>query len=330
MVAITGANGLLGSVIARQFLAEKIPIIGVRRKDSDLQFVADIQHAIEWREADVVDLVALHEALHNVHTVIHTAAVVSFNPRDSKKIFNVNVEGTANVVNACLQNGVSRLLHVSSVAALGIQKGLSSIDENTKWVDNPLHTPYAHSKYLGELEVARGYEEGLHTASVNPSVILAPGNWNHSSAKLFNYVWQEKPFYIDGHFNFVDARDVAALIFALYCTEKNSGERYIANSGSVSILQFFTEVANRLHKRAPFIAIRPSVAHVAAFFEGIRSLLTGSEPLFTKQTLRMGREHHVFENKKSIAALGIEYQSFEKTLDWCCDFYLRNNTTNKL
>jgi len=328
MIAITGANGLLGSVIARRFLQEEIPVVGIRRKDSDLQLVADIQHLMTWREADILDAVTLEDALQDVHTVIHTAALVSFNPREAKKIFKVNVTGTANVVNACLLKGVNRLLHVSSVAAFGIQKGISKIDEDTKWVNNPLHTEYAESKYLAELEVARGDEEGLHTGIVNPSVILAPGNWNHSSAKLFRYIWQEKPFYIDGLINFVDARDVAELVMKLYRGEK-SGERYIANSGSIPIPLFFAEIAKRLNKKTPSVEIHPSVANGAAFLERVRSFITGSEPLFTKQLLVLGREHQMFENQKSIAELGIRYQSLEKTLDWCCDFYLRNNTINK-
>ena len=328
MVAITGANGLLGSFIARRFLQENIQVVGIKRKDSDLNLVADIKDSIIWRDADICDAVSLNEVLKDVHTVIHTAALVSFNPRESKKIFKINVEGTANVANACLLNQVSRLLHVSSVAALGVQKGISTIDENSKWINNPLHTVYAESKYLAELEVARAHEEGLHTAIVNPSVILAPGDWNRSSAKLFKYVWQEKPFYIDSYINFVDARDIAELIFKLYRSE-NSGEQYIANAGTISLEQFFTEVANRLNKRAPSIAINHSVANVAATLEGIRSFFTGSEPLFTKQTLSLGKERYVFENKKTIAELKMNYQSLDKTLNWCCDFYLRNNTINK-
>jgi len=328
MVAITGANGLLGSMIARRFLQENIAVVGIKRKDSDLQLVNDIKDSIQWREADVCDPVALNEVLANVHTVIHTAAMISFNPRDSKKIFKVNVEGTANVVNACLINQVRKLIHTSSVAALGVQKGISQIDEDTKWVNNPLHSVYAESKYLGELEVARGYEEGLHTGIVNPSAILSPGNWNQSSAKLFKYVWDEKPFFTHSYINFVDARDVAELILKLY-KSNISGERYIANAGNISIKQFFTEVATRLNKKAPSIAINNTLANMAATVEGIRSFITGTEPLFTKQTLSLGREQHFFENKKSITEFGMQYQPLEKTLDWCCDFYLRNNTINK-
>jgi dihydroflavonol-4-reductase len=328
MVAITGANGLLGSIIARRFLQENVPVVGICRKDSDFQLVADIRQAVAWREADVLDVVALQEALQGVDTVVHTAGIVSFAPRDTKKIFNVNVSGTANVVDACLLNHVSRLLHVSSVAALGIQKGVSRIDEGMKWTDNPLHTAYAESKYLGELEVMRGHEEGLHTGIVNPSVILAPGDLQKSSARLFQYVLQERPFYIDRHINFVDARDVAEMIVKLYRAEK-SGERYIANSGCISIQELFTQVANRLNKKAPSIAVRGSVARVVAFLESIRSFVTGCEPLLTKEMLRQGREPGVYENKKSIAELGIEYQSLEKTLDWCCEYYVRYNTINK-
>ena len=328
MIAITGAQGLLGSAIARRFLQDNIPVVGIRRSNSDLSLADDIKDRIIWRDADILDTVALSDAMKDIHTVIHTAAMVSFNPRESKQLFNVNVRGTAHVVDACLLHGVKRLMHVSSVAALGIQKDSAKTDEAAKWVNNPLQSDYAESKYLAELEVARGYEEGLHTVIINPSVILAPGNRNKSSAKLFDYVLREKSFYIEGMMNYVDARDVAELIMRLYHTD-HAGERYIASAGHIPIKTFFDDIATRLRKKAPSVSIPPAVAHMAAVLEGVRSFITGKEPLFTKQMLRAGREQTVFENKKSIAELGIQYRSLENTLDWCCEFYLRDNTINK-
>src|SRR6185369_576794 len=125
-------------------------------------------------------------------------------------------EGTRNVVNACLTSGIQRMILISSVAALGRKKGQTEINEESQWTDSELNTDYANSKYLSELEVFRGQEEGMSISIVNPSVILAPANITKSSAKIFDYVLKDRPFYIDGSINYVDARDVAELVFKLH------------------------------------------------------------------------------------------------------------------
>jgi dihydroflavonol-4-reductase len=140
MIAVTGANGLLGSFIIRRLLEANEPFIALKRKGSDISLVQDINDKINWMDADVTEPVSLHEAFSKATQVIHAAAVVSFNPRDKARIFDVNVDGTKNVVNACLNNNIQRLLHVSSVAALGRQKGQDFIDETNKWADSPLST----------------------------------------------------------------------------------------------------------------------------------------------------------------------------------------------
>ena len=98
---------------------------------------------------------------------------------------------------------------------LGRQKGQKVIDEDNKWVESSLNSVYAKSKYLAELEVFRGQEEGISSVIINPSLILAEANWNISSAQLFKYAWDEKPFYIDGFVNYVDVKDVSELTYRL-------------------------------------------------------------------------------------------------------------------
>ena len=98
---------------------------------------------------------------------------------------DINVQGTRNVVNACLANGVKRIVHVSSVAALAAQKGQTTVTEENKWVENQHQTVYAKSKYLSELEIFRGQEEGISSVIVSPSAILADANWDNSSAQIF-------------------------------------------------------------------------------------------------------------------------------------------------
>jgi dihydroflavonol-4-reductase len=284
--------------------------------------LSDVTSKIKWIDADVTDAVALEDAFENVSHVIHTAAIVSFNPRLRKKMFDVNVNGTRNVVNACLLKGVKKLIHISSVAALGRLKGQTEIDESHKWVDNPLNTTYAETKYLAELEVYRGHEEGISTVLLNPSVILAAADWTKSSAKLFKYVWDQKKFYADKDMNFVDARDVAKIVFH-FLNSDTSGERYILNAGNLKLQDFFSRVATRFNKKAPSIKVNQTVLSIIASAEAARSWMTKTEPLITRETARLAGSYFVYTNKKIRKQLNFEFQSIDETINWCCQYYIR-------
>jgi dihydroflavonol-4-reductase len=321
MIAVTGANGLLGSFIVKKILTEGKPCVAIVREESDLSLIADCPAGLQIRKANILDPVQLEEALKDVTQVIHAAAVVSFNPGKRKHILENNIAGTRNVVNACLDNGVSRLLHISSVAALGRQKGQTVIDENNKWTESSLNSSYAESKYLAELEVFRGQEEGLSTIIVNPSVILAPANWKKSSAQLFKYVWDEKPFYIDSHLNYVDVRDVARIVVSLLASGIEA-ERFIVNAGNIPFVDFFKKVALRFEKKSPSIRLGKRLLSVAAFAENLRCRVAGIEPLITKETALLAGTHFIYDNQKIKNTLRFDFQSVDETIDWCCAYYL--------
>jgi dihydroflavonol-4-reductase len=328
MIAVTGANGLLGSFMVRKLVAESIPFIALKREGSDLSLLEDIASKINWRNADINDPESLTEALTGMSGVIHTAAVVSYHKRDKDKLFKVNVEGTKNVVNSCLDLGIHRVLHVSSVAALGRQKGQVFTDETNKWATGTINSNYAESKYLAELEVWRGREEGLSMVIVNPSVILAPTDWNKSSAQLFKYAWQERPFYTDGSFSAVDVRDVADCMLRLY-QSTIEGERFILSNTPITYLNFFQLAAKHFSKKAPTIRVGKPLLQLAAAFEAVRAALTGASPIVTKETAQLAGRHFTYSNEKVKKALGIEFQSVESTIDWCCKEYLKKLTAKK-
>lgn len=325
MIAITGANGLLGSRIVMQLAKDSIPFFGVKRVQSDTSLIGDVP--VTWRDADLLDVGALHEVLEGATTVIHTAALVSFKNNDGEQLYKVNVEGTRNVVNACLSLKVPRLIHVSSVAALGRQKGVYHINEDSKWVDSKLNSDYAESKYLAELEVFRGQEEGLKIDIVNPSVILSQADWDKSSAQFFKYVWKNKPFYTQGSINYVDARDVVDMICVLLNKEA-SGERHIANGGTVPLKDILNKVAGHFNKKAPWIKVPGSLVTTAAWFESFRSWITGIEPLVTPQSARAANEKFFYSNQKAIQKLGMQFRTLDETLEWCCSYYLQQGTIN--
>jgi dihydroflavonol-4-reductase len=325
MIAVTGASGLLGSFVVRRLLDEGHTVIGIRRKEVE----TDLKHSnLIWKNADVQDPVALLENLKGVSAVIHAAASVSFNPRRRNEIFDINVTGTKNVVDACLMLGFPKMIHVSSVAALGRKKSDELIDESVQWVDGPLNSDYAKSKYLAELEVYRGIEEGLECSIVNPSFILAPFDWNRSSAKIFEYVWDERKFFPPGVANYVDVEDVTTIITKLLANNFN-GERFIASAGSIPYQYFFAEIAKRFKKQPPTIEVKTSLLPFLARLEEFKSWALGKEPTISRESIKSARAKSIYSSNKAQEKLGIQFKSLTQTLDTYCDYFLRTYSTKK-
>ena len=320
MIAISGANGLLGSFIVRKLIDEQKSFVALKRNDSDISLLADIADKIKWRDADVLNPVALGEALEGCTHFIHAAAIVSYNPQHADRIMEVNTMGTRNVVNACLQQNIRKLVHISSVSALGRQKDQTLILEDNRWIDNPGNSVYAKSKYRAELEVFRGQEEGLNTVILNPSVILAPADWDRSSAKLFKYVWKKRPFYIDGQLNYVDVRDVAS-IACHFVEAEHQAQRFIINAGNISFKSFFEKIARNFKVKPPHLLLSKKMLMLAAKAERVRSWLAGSEPFVTHETAQIAETQFLYDNKKIKKILNFEFQSIDNTLEWCCSYY---------
>ena len=311
MIIITGASGLLGSIIAEYFVSKKISVTGLynetKPEGSD----------INWVQCNVTDAATLNKIFSGVECVVHAAAIVSFAQRQKQLMHLVNVEGTANVVNACLTNGVKKLIYISSVAAIGKPANQTIIHEKTTWSHSGKPSNYGVSKHLAELEVFRGEAEGLAVATINPSIILAGGNRHRSSGKIIQYVQDERLFSVDGYLNYVDARDVAEMVWSLYQKEKISG-RYIASAGTVTWNELFREIGQRLGKKPPHIKVPPTMVQVAAALEWLRSSISGSEPLVTKETAKIARQKITYSNQRAISDLGIQFRPLSDTLDWSC------------
>jgi nucleoside-diphosphate-sugar epimerase len=319
-ILITGATGLVGSAVARKFLSENHAVSALYRSGSDRCLLADVENQIDWIEGDILDVSALEAAFAGVEFVVHTAAVVSFVPRDRKTMYQVNMEGTANVVNICLKSGIRKLCHVSSIAALGrpdprkVVPGEDIVlDESQRWEDSPENSEYAKSKYLAELEVWRGVAEGLNAVVVNPTLILGEGDWTKSSTQIFRYVYKENPFYTGGIANYVDVKDVAECVFRLLFSEI-TGERFLLNGGSISYENLFNTIADSMHKKRPSFKVGTGLAAIIWRVEALRTWLMGTKPLITKETAQSGARRIRYDNAKIRRALGFNFQPVEKTI----------------
>jgi dihydroflavonol-4-reductase len=297
MIFITGGSGLIGSFLIEHFLAKGMAVKALYRHTIPAQWAAS--PLIDWIEGDISDSFLLREIIRQVNQVYHCAGLVSYAPQDADLLKAINVTGTINVVDACLENPQVRLCHLSSIAAIGTTKGQALLTENAKWDPAADHSLYGSSKYLGELEVWRGIAEGLQACIVNPSVVLAPTrDWSRSSAQLFKYVADEHRFFTRGQANFVDVRDVVTCMTTLMEDPEACGERYILNAGPLPYQQFFAQVAAGLGKRAPSVALPNGFTALLWRAEYLRAFFTGKRPLITKDTANMAKRSYVYSSDK--------------------------------
>ena len=313
-ILVTGGTGFVGSYLLRYLLHFGYRNIrAMRRASSDLSLLGKAADQVEWVTGDVLDPVFLEEIMEGIQQVYHTAAIISFDPGDHKEMMEVNVEGTANVVNAALKADIDKLVHVSSIASLGRSKQHPKVTETTNWVRTKQNSTYAISKYLSEQEVWRAMAEGLDVAIVNPSIILGSGRWEDGPLKLFKLVWNNFPFYSTGATGFVDVRDVARFMVLLMESDIIN-ERFILNAENCTYQQVLNLMSNHLGRRKPSIRITPLAQRIIWRLEWLRTRLLGGKPFITRETAATAVRHFTYINKKSINTLHFDYIPLQETI----------------
>lgn len=320
---VTGASGLVGIHLIRALLKEGDEVVALYRSAIPAELTAAEIQQVQWVQGDILDVVFLVELMTGCERVYHCAGLVSFNPSKADVLMKINVEGTANVVNAALATGVQKLVHVSSVAALGRKRNNTTVTENVKWDDNANPSVYGMSKYLGELEVWRAISEGLNAVIVNPVIILGLAQWGTGSSAMFRNAFNEFPWYTEGVSGFVDAADVATAMVLLMKSDI-TGERYILSAENKSYRSIFTEMALAFGKKPPTRKVNPTLAAIVWRIEKVKSLITGKEALLTKETAETAQQKVSFDNSKILKALpGFTFKPVSQTIRDCCAGYLK-------
>ena len=322
LILVTGATGFLGSYLLQELIEHQYRVRALCRKQKSLPWIPEeIVSKVEWVEGDVLDVVSLEDALKDVDAVIHSAAVVSFHPAERKRMYQVNVEGTANVVNLSLEAGVRRIIHISSVAALGRTESESWVSEASKWEDNAVQTHYARSKFKAELHVWRGFAEGLEGLILNPSTILGHGDWNSGSCGLFKQIHDGFPWYTEGINGFVDVRDVAtATRLALESAETE--QRYLICAENWTFRDVQQTMANGFGVKGPTRKATPFLLGLAWRLSALKGWLTGKHELLSKESARVGVSRTRFDNKKFLEAFpAFRYRSLRQTIEEACRLY---------
>lgn len=334
MILVTGATGILGRVIVLELLKRGKTVRATKRKSSNqqevrksFQFYTETPNeyfdSIEWIEVDFEDIHSLQNALNGVEEVYHCAAKVSFHPKDEKKMYQTNIEGTKQLLFACQNSSVKKFLFVSSIAVLDGLNENGELDESSDFNPKIDHSAYAISKHFSEMEVWRASAEGLNTVIVNPGIIIGSGNWKESSGTLFKELG-ENAYTFSGGTSYVDVRDVAQISIELM--EKNIfGERFIL----ISENKKYEEIANFIKQKLgkPVTKIVPNgLLKVGVFLNSILGWLISPLKMANKVNVQSVTEFNKISNKKIKEKLNYEFISVKESLAFHVENYKKDRS----
>jgi len=317
-VLVTGGTGFIGSNLAVALLQEGCYVRILRRPDSDLRAIgnAGVEHSI----GDIRDLESLRSALRGCDTVFHTAAMVSYWRKERELMYDVNIRGTRNVVQACLEANVQRLVHTSSVAAIGYPENGGLSDENNIFNWGPYDVGYRIAKHEAEAEILRGVKLGLPAVMVNPAVVIGPRDIHFHGGQIVRDVYRKRIFYYaEGGMNIVYVDDVVRGHIAA-ARRGRDGERYILSGENLTHKQIFGITAEVVGGFSPRLKLRtPIVKAIAALAETIGNA-TNAKPWVTKELVAGLGVSNFYSCEKAKRELGYTVTPFregvEKTFAW--------------
>ncbi|MFN8416811.1 MAG: NAD-dependent epimerase/dehydratase family protein [Cytophagaceae bacterium] len=313
-VLVTGANGLVGGYVVTKLLEIGFQVRVLVRRKTD-----KFPSQVEVFEGDITDSITISDAVSNCDAVVHCAAIISFWPSMRDVQWKTNVDGTRHLIDAMLYHQIPVLVHISSIAAIGRNKQIQIIKESQLWEESSDNSFYAKTKYEAELEVFRGFEEGIQGIILNPSIILGPGKKDSGSTRLFDYVLKGSTFYTKGNLHYVDVRDVADAVAEVLVKKLFTQERYILNAGTISYQSFFNQIAVKAGVKAPSVEASNWMKALAWRVEAVKSWFTQKEPTITKETAKTASGNYIYNSDKIKQLLTFPKYRLEDSISYTLD-----------
>jgi len=335
MILVTGGTGLVGSHLLYQLTVKNENIKAIYRTETSFvtvkkifsYFTDDVDShfsKIDWIQADITDLPSLTEAFKDVSIVYHAAALVSFDAKEYRKMRQINIEGTANIVNKCISNSVKKLCYVSSIAAIGNAINNEIVTEENEWNKESNNNGYAITKHGAEMEVWRGSQEGIDVIIVNPGVILGAGFWDLNTGQLFSKVAKGFSLYSDGVTGFVGVKDVAkAMIQLTQSSVKN--EQFVLVAENNSFREIFTLIANQFGKKPPTIRVSKTLSNFLRRADAVVTFITRKKRLITTDSVKSLHGKTYYSSEKIIKKIGFNFKSTEEVIEEVCAIYKTEN-----
>jgi dihydroflavonol-4-reductase len=304
LTLLTGATGFVGSAVARVLAARGHRLRLLVRPTSDRRNLADVD--AELALGDLTDPASLTRAAAGCRYVFNVAADYRFWVPDPDAMLRANVEGTLAVMRAAQAAGVERIVHCSSVAALGWTQDGTPADETTQTNEADFIGTYKRSKFLAEravMDLVR--QEGLPAVVVNPSAPVGPRDIKPTpTGKMIRDAAAGRvPAYIDTGLNMVHVDDVAEG-HALALERGRIGERYVLGGENLLLKDILALVAEVVGRRPPQIEVPEALVWPAAWFMEGLARLTGIPPMMTRDHIKMARHKMFYSSAKAIHELG--------------------------
>jgi dihydroflavonol-4-reductase len=305
---VTGGSGFLGSHLVRALAERGDDLRLLARRTSNLDHLSALD--FERVTGDIADRRAVKRAVDGVDRVFHVAGRTSLRRRDRAAVFEANLRGARNVFEAALDAGVGRVVHTSTVGAIGVARPRRTADEASPFEIGHLGLAYVNSKHEAELEAFRLAARGLPVVIVNPTFVLGPQDPTGTSMRLVRrFLLRQIPAYVDGGLNIVDVRDVAT--GHLLADEKGTlGERYILGGRNFTLDRLFADLSRISGVDPPPIKLPARAALAAAEAANATRLPIGLNP----EEVRSAAMWWTYRNRKARQELGFAPRPHEETL----------------
>lgn len=334
MILVTGATGLVGSHLIYHLVSEGNQVRAIYRSKKKLEAVKEVFayytpnfetlfSKIEWVQADITDIPSLENAFKDVIYVYHLAAFISFNPKHFERLKKINVEGTANMVNLALIKGIKKFCYVSSIATLGDAPSPNTlINEKTTFNPEASSNVYGLTKYLAELEVWRGAQEGLNTVVVHPGVILGVGHYNSASGSIIKSAYRGIKYYTSGGVGIVDVEDVVKAMILLV-KSNITHDNFILVGKNISYKELLTQLTNKLNSKTTLKPISKRTLTFLSYLDYLKHNLLGSKRRLLQATVTSLYTTSYYDAGKIKDALQITFTPFNETCDKIASHFLK-------
>jgi len=313
MILVTGAAGHIGNVLVRELVRRGYSVRALILPGEDNSPLADSKPEIV--EANILDYAALKSAMTGVEVVFHLASLVALVPEQFGLMQKVNIEGTANVIKACFETGVKRLIYTSSIHAYGRPDKSLVIDESLPFDTNIKGGGYDQTKAKASQLVSDAAKAGLNAVLLAPTGVIGPYDFKRSEmGEMTNYWMKSTPtFTLDGAYDFVDVRDVVdAHINAI--EKGNSGEAYILSGHRVTVREFRHKIQDACHVHGRELYIPTKIARIFAPLAEWVYRITKTRPSFTRYSIDTLMSNSVISRKKAVNKLGFHSRPIEETV----------------
>lgn len=319
MDIVTGSTGFIGNVLVRKLLQRGQRVRAFLRSTSDTTALEGLQ--VEKITGNILDPHSLTEAFRGVDTVYHMAAKITIMPWEDRLIRNINLEGTRNILKACFDARVKKLIYTSTIHALKEPPIGTTIDEDMPYDPNNERGEYDRSKAQASLEVMEAAGKGLHAVVLCPTGVLGPYDWRLSpiTQTFLDFYNGRMKMAINGAYDFVDVRDVAEG-HILASQKAKPGSNYILSGQRITMQEMFGMLEEITGTRAPWLSIPTWLVRAYSTFMPAYYKLTGKTPRFTNYSIKTLNSNSWISNKKAAEELGYDprpiKKSIEDTIKW--------------